>query len=565
MTTIKYTPISPENPSYQDWTFKFPTVTVTKMSVRSAFGFARMSTKYVYTVRSILIADSAQDLADKKAAAEDVLLAVGGTFEWVRDAATVIKWGPTDDVNFGPHPTILTFDKFYGVHTVIMTWQIEIETAAVDNEVLDVVYTTTHSLDKNFYTTRTTSGMLRLNGAKFNHTNFEGSDAYRNTVEEYVCSTPSGWQRVSQNYQMSADGLTLTFSVTDQQQFAVLPENCTDGDASLSVEGNPRRGPKKDFKLTGWFESPTDTPRAAREAFVSLATALFNVTIDTSAFKVKYLGMEQSVFKPRFSFTMIWDAWEPEDLDEESSSTPGGTETERRANWMLSLLTRSETWLTTYKGGTATDRGAYGTTDVLGWCGSGLKAPALAGTSNTAIRKKIGGGNSSTSGENSNDFVEPENEKYYYEYAQKFSYSTDYGLVVIPYKGMHSPRVQQVHAPKIFLTVRGRIVQNGKPPELPEPPYLNTEAFLLKADTSFDEVKIGQEHTLEWRYLMLIKIPAAADALDNRLKFLKIPGSPFAKFVSEDQSLIIDDDKHLKYTNYLFENNTASQVDPEGE
>lgn len=509
------------------WTFKFPTVTVTQAYVPSAFGYAKMSTKYIYTVRSVLIATSPSDLAALQHSAEELLGAVGGTFNWNRDANDVIIWGPNDDVNFGPHPTALSFDKFFDTNTAMITWQLEVEVPAVDTDILDMVYTVSHTLDQNMYTTRVIAGMLRLNGSAryVNPATFAGADAYRTTIENYICSIPDDWQRVARQYDMSMDGLTITFSITDRQQYAVLPANCSGGEAQLSVEGNPRLGNKKDFRLTGWFEAPTDSPGAPQAGFVSLASSLFNFIANTESFRVKFLGVTKDIFRPRLQFTMVWDAFEPTT----DGSIPGAPGTsEYTANWMLLLLTRSNSWLASLKGSGAisTDRGPYGTTDVRGFCGTGAVAPILEPEGYQTTRARAGDGNGSDSGDDGGDqSIVADGDTYYYRYRQTIETRTNWGVAHVAYKDVTKPdALQQVHTPLRLIKVQGELSLqggSGSVPSVPPPPFTPDEVVILEDMSGTESVIVGPEYILRWWYVLKWKAVPAID--DN----LRVPYSPF--------------------------------------
>lgn len=514
--------ITYEAASGKVWTFSFPTVTETQVVVPSALGFARMSTRHVYTVRSVLVASDANDLVTQREGAKEILEFVGGVFTWTRDTDDIIAWGPTDDVSFGPHPTSLTFEKFYGVCACWIVWQIEVEVAAIDSEVLDLVYSVSHIVDHNFYTTRTIAGMLRMNGAKFDPNTFKGADQFRGTIENYVCGCPDGWKRVGFQSDMGADGLTLTFNIVDTQRLAVLPPNVSDGDANLSIQGNPLLGNKKDFRLVGWYESPTDQPLAPQNAFVSLASSLFNFSIVDETFRVKWLSLNKNLYRNRLEFEMVWDAFEPRT---DPSPIPGDTPTERTANWMLLLLTRSDDWIQQFKGGVSTNRGLYGTTQVHGFCGSGTVAPVVTPTDYQVARDAGGSsGNSSTSGSSSDQSIQASDTVYYYEYHQTFSYHTDYGVVVTPYKDItKADALEQVRAVVTYVSVKGRICTNGSPANTPAPPFLPTEAVLLDRKQSNPEPLSGPEYCTEWSYLLKIKKVPDQTTPDP----LRIPYSPF--------------------------------------
>ncbi len=532
----------------ESWTFRNPTVTVTSAPVIHKWGYKRATLRRSFTVRALLLATNGDTLQSLEEEAREILSTPRGTFTWIdANSNLILEARPTKEARWGPYPSNFSFKRFYGVNSGILTWQLETEQAFeetdvdIEPDVAEFAYTVSTSVDQNYYSVRTISGALRLNAAVLNFDAFSGADCYRDWITTNICGTPDGWQRVAQKYDMSSDGLTLAFAVTDQQRFAVFPEDITDGDATITVDGEPAVNSVFNFSLRGFYEAPVDKPDAPLNAFADLAFRLFDERYDTEGFLIRKLNLQRDLYRARIAFHLRWEVIVPpkEILD---ATVPGAPFLSiQTANYMTSLLTRANSWLQTYKNTVAPFRGPYGTTGIMGWCGTGSPvAPKL------LPRWSEGGGTGeSLTGDEVENHIALNTQAAYTAYwHQNHSYRINTGLKNIPSKG-GDDIMQKIRKATCYLIVTGeaRSAYLSSPfPALPYPPaevlvsggarqVQNPEwfdaggAYLIDAQYDVSSPEPGPRQHSAWRYVLKLK------EVPNTLKF---PFSPYVRMPTDN-------------------------------
>lgn len=547
MATITYTT---EDNSI--WTFNNPTITVTETPIMSAKGHKVVAVRVLYTVRSFIIATDELNLGTLRARSYRILEQSRGTFAWYEGDTCIDFADPENDVQWGPRVVSLSFPKFYSNRIAEIEWQLETvqhrgASGYGAGAPYDLVYTIATQLDQNYYSTRTITGVLQLRAGSYIalSDDFKGADCYRNQIAKDVCATPKGWQRITQNYTMSADGLALSFSVVDRQRFAVYPVDITSGDVTITGRGilGPQgisSGFSNELRLTGWFEGPTDRPNAPINAFRGLVTSVFaGFSQHKKEVILQTVVLERELYKNMVRFEMSW-LFPLEVVSPQGDSTAATTT--RVTEFSIALVTQANTWIQQYKGAIAFDGGVYGTTKTMGWCGSGQVAPLL--QPNASEIEKGAPQQSPYEGYTyESPFSDSSKKKqlqgytYWHHY---FAYRIDFGRIFIPVMGAGQQDVaQQVRAPQIYLLTSGEASRMNSAPEVPEPPYCNAStegasdldsngAYLLQAEISPSAPEPGPVYTVSWRYLLKIVNPVSDDLLTipEQVKFPYTPLMP---------------------------------------
>lgn len=174
------------------------------------------------------------------------LLATKMALDEVGQELTVIVGGVTlyhiinsDDL-LGPKPRRTVITEITGSAFALVSWTVEIaqnqpEPAADEDgttTLLNVIahrYSVKHSLNEEFLTTRTISGMVRVRG----NAGVANPDLLRGFVTPGL---PVGFRRKTEEFLVQADGLVLRYNVVDEEWAGpILPSPAIDGSATFTV------------------------------------------------------------------------------------------------------------------------------------------------------------------------------------------------------------------------------------------------------------------------------------------------------------------------------------------
>jgi len=283
------------------------------------------------------------------------------------------------------------------------------------------------------------------------------ADNYRALISKQICACPTLWQRISLNFALSEDGLSLAFTVVDQQRYALLPENITDGtvtlvsNANFSSPGIPQSDEKAhSLTVSGWFEGPPDHPEAPQTAIDALYNSLWESGGSAApgrgaiyrGGKMLQIQFQRELYRNYvgFSFTWVFPTDETlkykmvgfEDLNDDYGYIPGemgwkdGKWGYPDAHWGYTrhnpaiqkpILVENDTtatayyaatdliclatlWLADFKagvrGGASSTLGFYGTTTNMGYCGKGTLGPELRLDQNASLEPEKGLGQGKT-------------------------------------------------------------------------------------------------------------------------------------------------------------------------
>lgn len=165
------------------------------------------------------------------------------------------------DRRWGPKPRITNIEKH--INGLSANISVEIEcfcnhcpgSSAADFE--EAWWTFSYSMDMNYSCTRTVSGKYRLRSP------LQAGEILKDGG--YFPPLPKSFQRHDIKHDLSADGLVLTFTVTDKQKWRTFPRPITDGNAVFSIS---QRGGTMVKSLVGGFEAPNDVNKRIIVQFI---------------------------------------------------------------------------------------------------------------------------------------------------------------------------------------------------------------------------------------------------------------------------------------------------------
>jgi len=158
------------------------------------------------------------------------------------------------DLNNGPKPTSVTVSNIIGSSLMVVEFTIELHcldcpsSNANQSGVLNNRWSVRDMIDEFWLTTRTITGRLRVTNPILNPQSFRGW---------VVPPLQSGFKRQSIDIATTADGLTLEYTVTDQETVASPPDPAikwTGQHAAISEDGS---SVFEEFQITVWGDKYT--------------------------------------------------------------------------------------------------------------------------------------------------------------------------------------------------------------------------------------------------------------------------------------------------------------------
>jgi hypothetical protein len=146
------------------------------------------------------------------------------------------------DSKLGPKPVLLDIRQIQGgsltIYYEIETWlpyccancgaQSEIVPLVLSNR-----WESTIEIDKDYFYTRTTNGVLVINGQYSDKEALVLSTLSAGT-QIILPQIPNNWKRESVRFVRSSDGLTVNWTIVDRQQYVAMPRPCAVIDASYT-------------------------------------------------------------------------------------------------------------------------------------------------------------------------------------------------------------------------------------------------------------------------------------------------------------------------------------------
>jgi len=457
-----------------------PTVTVAHATEVSRYRQFTVLVRIVYTIRALVAVANSPTLKSVIENYRTVLSVSGGSFlaNYGSDA-DFLEANPSTDITGGPHPIYLNIRELHGGKSAVITWTIQTEKHVKDDAVnavgawLDFTYTMTTTLNRNFYSTRTISGVLRLS-ACHSQTKSRSADAFRETVEANIAPVPSTgiWQRVSREYRLSEDQRILAFTIVDSQLYTLLPYGITSGDMSLSVVSE-KYGTGR-YTLRGWFEANPNFSRGFVQGQVKELWQLF-YNLVVQRIETETEG-DRTIVNERRSYMIHWRSNRVEFeavyevLGEWEQGIPENIEytVNRALDWLAYLSRKYNRALM--------DKGPYGSAPVLGPSGDENPGPIVLIDPMEKLPAGFAYGpgvqQPSAAGDVSSITAGTTKRKSYITWHQSFEYRYNSGKVFIPVKAEgECDIIQQTKNIAVYMLVVGEAERVGEEPLVPLYPH----------------------------------------------------------------------------------------------
>jgi hypothetical protein len=185
-----------------------------------------------------------------------------------------INLGGDQDVNWGPKPRVVSLKPVGAGLSVEMVWQVEWNVPTCSDRVtvgfpMEFTYSLMWNIDREGYSTRTMKGKVVIPQTRLNRNSrvpYTSADVWR---EKIAPAKLPGFQR-TQNYELSEDRRTLSFTITDEQLPPELPpEGCLDAEGEHSLSSDPGK------TNNSWTGSLSASYRVAAGASVAPAVKAY--------------------------------------------------------------------------------------------------------------------------------------------------------------------------------------------------------------------------------------------------------------------------------------------------
>ncbi len=503
-----------------------PTITVTHNTEVSRYKKFTVLVRISYTIRALIATADSPSLKAVMELYRTILSISGGVFlaNYGNDA-DFLEAKPATDITGGPHPTFLNIRELHGGRAAIVTWTLQTEKHVQDDAInavgawLDFVYTITTTLNRNFYATRTISGILRLSSCH-NQTKYRSADAFRKTVEANIAPVPSTgiWQRTSREYRLSEDQKILAFTIVDEQLYTLLPFGITSGDMSLTTISE-RYGTGR-YILRGWFEANPSLSRGSVQKYVKeLWELFFNLVVKRIETETAS-DNQWKIINERRSYVVHWRSNRVEFeaayevLGEWEQNIPDNIEyTVNRGLDYLAYLSRKYNKA-------IRDEGPFGSAPVLGVSGTENPGPIILIDPMEKLPAGFAYGpgvkQPSIAGDTTNVPAGTTERKNYTTWHQHFEYRYDSGKVFIPVKVANQcDIIQQTKNVALYLLVVGEAERVGEEPIVtlyPHTKLLNVAAndtitkdepqlILISSDVTVNEPSPVGVYRTSWKQL----------------------------------------------------------------
>lgn len=161
----------------------------------------------------------------------------------------------------GLFPNMTTANQVPGFDPVT---SVDIGGTIVNSALIDHTAAVQYTIDQNHYTTRTITGQITVAGS-YGVWDKHGPDVYRSAVlntspflANSVLRPPENMIRVSYDWNVRSDGITLDYRIVDREEYAMPPVPCTDYNVSISVTDTEYQLGAVEKVVSGYYVLPQD-------------------------------------------------------------------------------------------------------------------------------------------------------------------------------------------------------------------------------------------------------------------------------------------------------------------
>lgn len=261
--------------TYNNASLPYNTLNVAQEMLYADDGRTRLGIRYKFTVTGLVIDDGTTTMVSKIAAFRNA-------WQMPRRAFTVKYYDDTDAListlydfaprgngafaanmvsDYGPTPGSFDVEQFAGgnscrykftIDCVKITCENGVDTGGIEPGLLSIIFKFEHHVDQSGFVRRTTTGRLLVTS-----TDGSNADDYRDEVFDAIPPIQN-FNRILQNFETSPDGLSLLFSIIDQQVWSTYPPGITNGECTFTGSRDIKTAGLQTNQLQGWFEVPSN-------------------------------------------------------------------------------------------------------------------------------------------------------------------------------------------------------------------------------------------------------------------------------------------------------------------
>lgn len=431
---------------------------------------------------------------------------MNGTTLW--DISDPNNSGEAQDRRWGPRPSNVVVSTVPGGRSCRVSFTLSAFVALCQLEgqqITDIEefwWAFRYQQDRNFTTTRQISGRIKF------RSEFDAPLEVLSNSNLYFPTLPRGFYRDGISHDLSPDGTTIQFNVTDRQVWRTLPRPMTNGSATMRVE---TVGAQLRSTLSGYFEAPHDIPK---QEIAKVITGLIELRFpaatgrspsDTqSVGKGEYftsISFVNHEFDNRMDFTVSTIASIADLMADRTSADPDAASSIRFGQLFGDVLglqvdgepaypddeTRYEAEV---RGPTGTSRLIPKAVDPFDVCNAVVPIPPISqeGGENPDYENAPQASDGLDGVEENNKITSEEHDQYPYTvFIDTLQYVMETNIKVLPVAtddfnnqiGLAQPDIaQQTSRPTFLIIQTGTARRMNKPPVIPSPPQIG-DGFLV--------------------------------------------------------------------------------------
>jgi hypothetical protein len=270
--------------SYGSFACEFVRLRVDEKNIYDEANISQVGTTYTFNIEGVIAEATIALFQAKIQCANAAFLKPRLAFlvQW-RELSTdpwtdLYNINSASDISFGPHPESFNVTQFSGGKAGLYSASVRCDTKDCysnctpfgrPSEVLSITRRWSYEVDPNGYTQRSVTGKLLVTAQSV--AAGKPADYFRTSVTP---NRPGFFQRVSQSFNMSEDGRTLSYTIVDQEVYCNFPATIGSGQASFGYKLS-RLNQEVNAILSGHFEAPRATPFQALLFFAYSLVAFY--------------------------------------------------------------------------------------------------------------------------------------------------------------------------------------------------------------------------------------------------------------------------------------------------
>jgi hypothetical protein len=520
--------------TYGGVTIPFAAVKYAGSAVYDSTGNVLQGYAIVFSVRAIVVSDTPANFTVALRQVLNILSHPRERFTWTVNGVVMFDVGASGtigaqdtDRRFGPKPRVHGSPQITGGRSATVNFDVECFIYPCGSTLLDVEefwWAFSYDFDRDFNCTRTCTGRYRLRSGT-------AVSAATQLLPngQFWPKLPGNFYRDTTRHNTSADGSQIDFTVIDKQTWRTLPKPLTSGMASFRIE---QRGVILYKTLNCSFGAPLDVDKQVIIQFIlALARAKFTDAINTTKEVITSFSVQDNVFENRVEATITSQA----SIKSYDSAADSQSLIAQLFGDVADIAPAGgDSW--TASNGQAELRGMLGTAGLVPGrsnpfviCGdpdpislgvpggsenydSGYADDAPTRQTSTNASDLSGAGNPPQASLATEHINYP-----YVAFTDQWHFILDMNIVQLPVTIASTASVIQRTANPVLKVVQvGHARRYNKPPDVPQPPYIDDHTVDPKPTVSRNEVRPREprvmadgyslEYAVDW--VRVVEVPA---------------------------------------------------------